>query len=128
MWQISGVLTAVARGASTALLVIEIALAAGCSSAPATASCPNDSPAACPDAAPSFAADVSPLIHTHCTPCHAAGQQVPTLDTYQEISGAGGKVYTQVFSCRMPPAPRAPLTSQERQTLLTWFVCGAPNN
>jgi uncharacterized membrane protein len=128
LWHISGVLAAIARQASIVVLVIGIAIGAGCSSSPAASSCPNDYPTACPDAAPSFAADVSPLIHTHCTPCHAAGQQVPTLDSYQEIAAVAPRVSTQVFQCKMPPAPRTPLTSEERQTLLTWLICGAMNN
>jgi len=35
---------------------------------------------------------------------------------------------TQVYSCRMPPAGNAQPTTQERQTIVAWLVCGAPNN
>jgi len=50
------------------------------------------------------------------------------LDTYANIMRAGQMISMQVFQCRMPPPPRAPLTSDQRQTILGWLVCGAMNN
>jgi len=37
-------------------------------------------------------------------------------------------VLTRIYGCVMPPASAPPLTPEERQTLLSWFVCGAPEN
>ena len=118
---------AAARRVMIAATVLGIAAGAACSGS-SPAACPNDFPAACPPQAPSFASDVAPLIHTNCTPCHGPGQQVPTLDAYANIMRAGQMISMQVFQCLMPPPPRAPLTSQERQTILGWLVCGAMNN
>jgi hypothetical protein len=37
---------------------------------------------------------------------------------------------TQVYRCAMPPdaAIAVPLTTDEREELLTWLYCGAPEN
>ena len=124
--QTGRVFHAVTRSATIAATLLAIASGAACSAGGSgSATCPNDYPSACPTPAPSFANDVSPLIHANCTPCHGAGQQIPTLDTYDDVMRAATMISMQVFQCRMPPAPRAPLTSQQRQIILGWLVCGA---
>ena len=120
-------LAAAAFCASLTLLVWT-PLVPGCSSPAAPASCPDAYPTVCPDAAPSFAAEVGPLIHTHCTVCHGAGQQVPPLQSYADIMTAATRIFGQLHTCKMPPAPRAPLAEQDRQTIMTWLVCATPNN
>ena len=84
----------------------------------------------CPATAPTFAADVRPLVEAHCAVCHGAGQQMPRLDSYQAISLTTTKqqAFFQIQHCSMPPAPRPPLTAAERDTILTWLVCGAIDN
>ena len=113
--------------ATVAFTVLGLGAGLSCSGS-APAACPNDFPSTCPPQPPSFANDVSPLIHSTCTPCHCPGQQVPTLDTYADIMRAGQMISMQVFQCRMPPAPRPPLTAEERQIILGWLVCGAMDN
>jgi hypothetical protein len=103
-------------------------LCSGCSSPAATASCPDAYPAVCPDAAPSFAAQVEPLIHTHCTVCHGAGQQVPLLQSHTDIMAAGSRIFGQLHICKMPPPPQAPLAEEDRQAIMAWLVCGALDN
>jgi hypothetical protein len=34
----------------------------------------------------------------------------------------------QVYACNMPPGSAAQPTVQEREALLGWLVCGAPQN
>lgn len=34
----------------------------------------------------------------------------------------------QVFLCNMPPNGATPLTAADKQLLLDWLACGAPNN
>jgi uncharacterized membrane protein len=96
----------------------------------AGATCPNDYPAACPDGASTFAADVAPLMHSRCTTCHGPGQQLPTMDTYANIRTAGPHILMQLTHCPpwMPPAPNAPLSSNERAVILSWLACGAMDN
>jgi len=115
-----------------ALIVIAIvilAVAPGCSGGTPNG-CPSEYPMSCPATAPSFAAEVGPLIQAHCAFCHGSGQQIPRLDTYDQISLAATKqkIFFQIQHCSMPPAPRPPLSAAERDTILSWLVCGAMNN
>ena len=101
----------------------------GCSGG-TPASCPTDYPMSCPSPAPSFSAEVGPLIQARCTVCHGPGQQIPPLASYDEISLAATrqKIFFQIQHCSMPPATQPPLTAVERDTILSWLVCGAMNN
>jgi mono/diheme cytochrome c family protein len=112
-------------------------LAAGCSSGPAATSCPPapvDPP--CPDAVPSFAGDVYPNVFAvSCVPCHRPGgvESSWPFTTYQQIYGTrgttAGEIYQQVFNACLMPPPGNPetLTDVQRQKLLDWFGCGAPD-
>ncbi len=115
-----------------------LAPGAGCTSSGGAQSCPVapvDPP--CPDAAPSFAEDVYPQVfQPACVRCHSpTGEESKTpLTSYQQIYGAGGvtakEIYFQVFqACLMPP-PSGPelLSDVQRQKLLDWFACGAPDD
>ena len=95
-----------------------------------SAQCPNDLPPSCPSAVPSYQTEIMPLIQRACTECHSASGAVPNrpLDTYSAVYAQRQGVLTQVYGCRMPPAGAPPLTSAERQQLLTWLVCQSPNN
>ena len=108
----------------------------------AAGSCEGDSPAAaprcdwalpatCPGAAPSYAGDVAPLIASRCLPaCHAPGgiSQMQTLGSYSQIFSKRGTVLSQIYTCKMPPAPTPALPADEGKVILDWLVCGAPNN
>lgn len=110
-----------------------LALAAGCSASSAGRCPPAASDPTCPDAAPSFAAVVDPQVfQVSCVPCHnPAGEEskIP-FTSYQQVSVWAGEIHNQVFeSCAMPPAGAAQmLTDVQRQTLLDWLACGAPDN
>ena len=91
----------------------------------------------CPDAIPSFAQDIYPNVFAPvCGRCHGPGGEESSkpFTTYQQINGTNGvearEIYFQVFgACLMPPA-NAPeqLSDVQRQKLLDWFGCGAPNS
>lgn len=111
------------------------ALAAGCMPHDAGVNCPDDVPTTCPSPAPTYSADVAPVIQQHCTLCHSPDgeNQTPTLVTYGDVTaGAMAKtahdVLVQIHACNMPPADQPPLTSDERQAILGWIVCGAKND
>jgi uncharacterized membrane protein len=91
--------------------------------------CPNLS-TVCPSPPPSYANDVRPILNARCTTCHGPGGQeaVRDLTTYQGVFQQRQAVLTQVYSCRMPPSDAAQPTSQERQTIISWLACNAPNN
>jgi mono/diheme cytochrome c family protein len=126
-------------GGALALGLWAVFLAGGgaCNQQPAANSCPPapvDPP--CPDSMPSFARDVYPNVFAlACVRCHSpTGEEPKTpLTNYQQIYGTDGaearEIYFQVVqSCLMPP-PGAPeeLSDVQRQTLLDWFGCGAPD-
>lgn len=111
------------------------ALAAGCLPHDAGVNCPDDVPTTCPSPAPTYSADVAPVIQRHCTLCHSPDgeNQTPTLLTYGDVTaGAMAKtahdVLVQIHACNMPPSDQPPLTSDERQAILGWIVCGANDN
>lgn len=98
------------------------------SSEPAEEACPSDRPASCPSPSPTYA-DVAPIFAAHCTSCHSASGVMATrpLDTYDAIHRTRTTVQTELVKCEMPPAGEPKLSAAERQALLGWLVCGAPN-
>jgi uncharacterized membrane protein len=116
------------RGRRVLLVNAVLAMVAACGPA---GECPNDVPASCPSPAPSFSGEVQGIIQSRCVPCHAPGgqEQNRPLQSYdQQIYPQRRMILSQVASCRMPLAGAPPLTPEERQALLGWLVCGAPNN
>ncbi len=89
-------------------------------------------PPACPDGgAPSYAAVVAPIVASRCLPaCHEPGGASGNkpLTSPAAIKSRLATVLTQIYRCRMPPAERPQLPEDEGNLLLTWLVCGAPNN
>jgi hypothetical protein len=67
------------------------------------------------------------LFASECAGCH--GTYTPPLMTYDQIFSAQHEVLTEIYSCRMPPfASSLVQPTQNRVDVLTWLVCGAPNN
>jgi hypothetical protein len=97
-------------------------------------SCPNVS-TSCPATPPSWKNDVQPLIATYCLACHGDGgieQSQFDYTTYQGVYKNRAAMVTQVYQCQMPPPdaslPAPPLTADQRETIVAWLACGAPNN
>ncbi|HLK37043.1 MAG TPA: hypothetical protein VKU41_09865 [Polyangiaceae bacterium] len=103
---------------------------AGCGSPPKTSSCPQDFPSGCPSPPPSWKAEVQPIINDRCVPCHSPTgvESVLNYTSYQGVFVRYPEMRDQLYQCVMPPSTAAQPTEAERETLLTWFVCGAPNN
>lgn len=113
------------RGLHT--LAIAAALCGACGgSGP---SCPNQS-TVCPTPAPSYAGSVSAIIQNRCASCHSPGGQEAAFpfDTYQQVFNYRGPMLNQLYACRMPPSTAQQPSSQERDQLVGWLVCGAPEN
>jgi hypothetical protein len=93
-------------------------------------SCPNDLPPSCPSAVPSYQTTVAPIINLRCVTCHSPGGQEASrpLQTYTQVYSERSAVLNQVYACNMPPGTAAKPTEPEREALLTWLVCGAPQN
>jgi mono/diheme cytochrome c family protein len=108
----------------------------GCSSkegeatADAAPSCPNDLPDACPADVPSYKDDIAHIFDVHCNSCHGPGGTAASKDftTYANVYRQRSAILDQTYNCHMPPPEERPLTDEQRQKLLAWFVCKAPNN
>lgn len=112
---------------SVVLASAAIACSHGGSNTGTDAGCPNDVPASCPTPAPTWA-DVEPIFDAHCTKCHGPGgvEASRPLDTYDHVYAERTTVLTKLHGCLMPPAPERPLSSDDRQLVLSWLVCRAP--
>lgn len=77
---------------------------------------------------PSYGEDVAPIFAERCNGCHFPGntQSEDVFTEYEDIFDQRQTVLTRIYSCAMPPPGVASLGTSERQTLLRWFVCGAP--
>jgi len=110
--------------------------AVGCGGAPSAGApdmashCPNDLPDSCPTPAPSWDGGVSEVVATVCATCHKAGGEAADkqFNSYDDVYARRGVILSQIYSCFMPPPDSVTLTPAERQMLLGWLVCGAPNN
>ena len=47
---------------------------------------------------------------------------------YNNIKMNATLMEQQVFLCNMPPNGATPITAANKQLLLDWLACGAPNN
>lgn len=120
------------RGPTAVLLLV-----LGCSGQPeqpagdggTPVDCPNDLPQDCPTA-PSYQSDIAPLLQQHCVVCHSPTglESERPLNSYGAVYGQRSEVLTQVYGCQMPPPDMPPLSRADRQLLLRWLVCHAPNN
>lgn len=79
---------------------------------------------------PSYARDVAPIIEQRCATCHYPGnrQSSDVFTEYDDVYSERQTVLTRIYACVMPPAAAPALTPDERRTVLSWFVCGAPEN
>ena len=114
-----------------AALALALALT-GCTSgndAPDAGACAHELPT-CPSSPPSYQQTIAPIIQQKCVTCHYPGTVAAKGDfsTYPNVKANFGSMLNQTYSCLMPPANGAPLTTDERTQLLEWFVCSAPNN
>jgi hypothetical protein len=131
------------------LLAFAAALAAGvplgvlaaCSPGPAGGDGGSDDPGCsgltsdCPTTPPSWQTDVQPLIAEYCLRCHGDGgieQGQFDYTTYAGVYRNRSEMLTQLYQCQMPPfdaSPPATMPAQtDRQTLVSWLACGAPDN
>ena len=91
--------------------------------------CPP-SPASVPANAPHYTPDVAIAIQANCTLCHTKGGSGASwpLTTYDEIYTLRFDVQSQIDACKMTPLGWPPMDPATRDMVLSWLVCGAPNN
>ncbi len=81
----------------------------------------------CPAPAPRYA-DVAPIIAERCVACHDGKMKPgpwPLID-YNHVADWADVVRADLLTCAMPPPDAPPMPDGERQLLLTWLRCGAP--
>ncbi len=96
---------------------------------------------ACPATAPSYATEVQPILAKDCLPCHTPGQQPYAGFDLSSWSGANGLrqiVEDQLYQCLMPNVRAGAtfaldggipvLSEADREAVMDWCACGAPNN
>jgi hypothetical protein len=99
-----------------------------------TVSCPVIS-TDCPTPPPSWAKDVQPIIQNYCVMCHmdgGSGESLVDLTSYANVFKYRSRELTQVYQCWMPnedaSPPPPPLSTAQRETIVAWLACNAPNN
>gem|GEM_PF-1691157 len=104
------------------------ALVASCGQPAEHEACAVQARTSCPTDALTFDTGIAELLHARCYPCHAADgvESSRQLTDYAHVYGERMSIAGQVASCSMPPAGSPQLTSSERQQILDWFACSAP--
>ena len=89
--------------------------------------CSVTAPAGCPSPVPTYR-DVQPIIAQRCVVCHGADPNGPwPLSDYDSVVAWKEPVAEKIGDCEMPPADAGvPMTTDERQKILSWLQCGAP--
>jgi mono/diheme cytochrome c family protein len=85
----------------------------------------------CPLSPPSYRAEVAPIVREKCFSCHAGtGEAAEDHDfsTLEKVHTARRGIEGKVFARAMPPQGAPALTEQQRDVLLAWLACQAPNN
>jgi hypothetical protein len=92
---------------------------------------PGGVPNACPSPPPSWMNTVRIVIETRCSPCHfpdGVDDSRRDYSTYQSVHMKFGEILDSVATCQMPPPDAGQLTAAQRESLLAWLVCAAPDN
>lgn len=88
--------------------------------------CTTTAPTECPSPTPGYA-DVQPIFAERCVVCHGMVEGRWPLDTYHHIVDWAPDIRAAMLDCSMPPADAGvPMTVEERQQILEWIRCGAP--
>jgi hypothetical protein len=98
---------------------------------PAGVACPPPLATVCPDPPPSFAATIVPILDASCNTCHdpnVPGAPWPLHD-YGDVLAWRGVIIPVLLDCSMPPEDSGVSISEvDRQQILTWLACDAPDN
>jgi|SRR5580700_1434726 hypothetical protein len=106
---------------------------------PKNASCTD------PKSPPSYASDIVPIIQARCSPCHLPGGIAATagaqydFSVYANVDNAETAILNELATCSMPPINGYPafgiapmtvpgISTEQVDTFVDWFECGAPNN
>ena len=125
-------------GMRWAVPFVALAFASACSSASAPAeesgsaatplTCDVTLPTACPEPRVGYA-DVAPIFEQRCVGCHSGDPRGPwPFTSYEHAASWANEIRAQMSKCTMPPVDAGvAMPTEEREKLLLWVRCGAPN-
>jgi hypothetical protein len=72
--------------------------------------------------------DIEPIIQDRCVICHIGARGGPwALTDYGHVRDWSMQIRGVMLSCAMPPQDAGiPITTDEREDILTWIRCGSP--
>jgi uncharacterized membrane protein len=85
----------------------------------------------CPPGGVSFTDTIDPIISMNCavSGCHVNGNQLPALETYEQIAANAETVKGKTSNGTMPPpASGISLSQEEINVIACWVEAGAPQN
>ncbi len=97
----------------------------------AQSSCKASSPIGCEQSVPSYHQTVQPIVKQFCLPCHRPGGSAGEEHDFTQLATLQAQhksLIGQLGSCSMPPKGQPSPSSAEREKILAWAACGAPNN
>jgi hypothetical protein len=94
--------------------------------------CPDGGYPDCPSPPPSWAMQVRGIVYVWCAPCHFNGGTGTGLgddfSTTKALRHTLTTALTDLHICTMPPPDAAVLSPADRETLMEWLACGAPDD
>jgi hypothetical protein len=95
--------------------------------APDAGECMITAPTECPDPSPRYA-DVEPIFQDRCVICHVGSRGGPwALTSYGHVLEWRDLIRGVMLSCAMPPPDAGiEMADEERELILAWIRCGAP--
>ena len=89
--------------------------------------CDTVLPTSCPTPVVTYQRDVKPIIEARCLSCHDGNGKEWPLTDYAHVADWVGEVRAVIADCSMPPPEEdIEMPTSERQVLLDWVRCGAP--
>jgi len=81
----------------------------------------------CLEPAPRYS-DVAPIFARRCASCHTGRAGAPwPLDSYAHVADWSSFIRDELLQCSMPPRDSGvAMTADERDQILIWLRCGAP--
>lgn len=88
--------------------------------------CDVEAPTECPDP-PVRYSDIEPIVEQRCVVCHDGVPPEWPLTSYRHVADWNVEIRTEMLRCTMPPRDSdVRMTTEERESILTWILCGLP--
>lgn len=90
--------------------------------------CNVTAPTECIEPAPTYETDIKPILQARCVSCHYGMEGGPwPLTEYSHVTDWSGDIRARMLTCGMPPPDAGiEMPTAEREKILMWIRCGAP--